>query len=183
MSFKMPVPGMHDDMYARSPFLTGIRACECVSVTGTKLCCGEHGRGPDCVLILSFLRFFSLINLFTLYPNVRPPFFSVPRLTDPLPLSSEEGGAPLGIICPTHTHQVTVGLGAFSPTEATQGSPVKGTESIGRQQNQGQSQLQLLGNPYENQAAHLLHMCRGARSSPCHSLIVVQSLGGPKGQG
>jgi hypothetical protein len=54
---------------------------------------------------------------------------------------------------PTLAHQVTAGLGTFSPTEARQGSPVKGTGSLGRQ-----LLLQLLRDSHQEQAAYLLHM-------------------------
>jgi hypothetical protein len=68
---------------------------------------------------------------------------------------------------PTLAHQVTAGLGTSSPTEARQGSPVRDMGSTVRQQSQEQPQLQLLGNPQEDQSSHLLHMSDWARSRPC----------------
>jgi hypothetical protein len=65
---------------------------------------------------------------------------------------------------PTIAHQVAAGLGAFSPTEARQGDPVRRTGSIGRLQIQGQLWLQLLPDPHEDQTAHLLHMRSGEGS-------------------
>jgi hypothetical protein len=62
-------------------------------------------------------------------------------------------------INPPLAYQVAVGLGQSSPIEAGQGSPVRGKGSKGRQQSQ--RQLLLLGVPHEDQASHLLHMCRG----------------------
>lgn len=62
-------------------------------------------------------------------------------------------------------HQVTAGLGAFSPSEARQGGPVK--------ENQIHRQAADLGtapvawDPREDRAACLLYMCRGPRSSQC----------------
>jgi hypothetical protein len=54
-----------------------------------------------------------------------------------------------------------------------------GTRSKGPQQSERQLPLQLLGTPHEEQAAHLLHMCKGPRSSP-FVLSVFESLHGHK---
>ena len=45
----------------------------------------------------------------------------------------------------TLAYQVAAGLGAFSPTETRQGSPVRGKESKGMQQSHGQTLLHLYG--------------------------------------
>jgi len=52
------------------------------------------------------------------------------------------------------------GLGISSPTEARQGSPVRGTGSTGRQQNQARSATTVVEVLHEDQAVHLLHRCR-----------------------
>jgi hypothetical protein len=63
----------------------------------------------------------------------------------------------------THTHQVTAGLGASSPTEARQGYPFRGSGSKDRQacnKLMGRQPLfQLLGEPHKDQVTHLLHRC------------------------
>jgi hypothetical protein len=68
------------------------------------------------------------------------------------------------------TYQVVAGL-VTSPTEAIQSSSVKGKESTGRQQNQRQPLFLLLEVPHEDQAVHLLHMCRGTRLVPAWCLV------------
>jgi hypothetical protein len=47
------------------------------------------------------------------------------------------------------------------------GSPTRRKGSKGSQQSQKQPRFQLLGDPYEDQAAYLLHMRRGPGSIPC----------------
>ena len=66
----------------------------------------------------------------------------------------------------TLAHLVTEGVGSSSLTEAKQGIQVRAPESTGRQQIQGHPLLQFLRDQHEDQAAHLLHMCKGPRSSP-----------------
>jgi len=58
---------------------------------------------------------------------------------------------------PQPWHINFAGLGASSPTEASQGSPVKGMGSAGRQLET--APLQVLEDLHEDQAIHLLHMC------------------------
>ena len=76
--------------------------------------------------------------------------------------SSGRVEAPPGF-SPTLTHQVSAGIKTSSPTDARQGSPVRGTYFTNRQQ--------LLGDPHGDQAACLLHMCRGPLSSCVCSFI------------
>jgi len=99
-----------------------------------------------------------VINVFvySLYIPVSAPLFSQPpphTVPPPIPsFSPEKGEAPLGIT--PLAHQVTVGLGPSSSTETRQCLPVRRMGSTGS----GQPSLQLLGDPPEGQAAHLLHM-------------------------
>ena len=60
----------------------------------------------------------------------------------------------------TLAHQVTAGIGESFPTEARQGSSVRGTGSKNRQQIHGQLQFQLFGDQHEVHAAYLLHLQR-----------------------
>lgn len=75
--------------------------------------------------------------------------------TSPSPLRREDNPH-----CYQHTlaPHVTAGLGASSPTATRQGSPAK---------SQNQPLLHLLGDPHGDHVAHLLHICRGPRSSVC----------------
>jgi hypothetical protein len=52
-------------------------------------------------------------------------------------------------------------LGASSPTEIRQSSPARKTYPRYRQQLLGIVPVPVVGNPHEDQAAHLLHMSRG----------------------
>ena len=83
------------------------------------------------------------------------------------------------------THQVITGLEKSFPTEARQGSPVSKIESIGRQQTQGQPLLQLLGEHIKKACTSATYVHEGemGRSSPNALLLVVQSLGAPRGPG
>ena len=47
------------------------------------------------------------------------------------------------------------------PTETQPDSPIRGKGSKYRQQSQRQTLFQMLGDLHEDQAAHLLQMCRG----------------------
>lgn len=66
-------------------------------------------------------------------------------------------------------HQISAGLGTSPPSEARQGNQVKGMRSTSRKQIQKHLILHLLWDSHEDQAVHLLHMCRGleARCSQC----------------
>jgi hypothetical protein len=115
--------------------------------------------------------FFSLINLLYTPISIPPPPSALSRSSSPSPpplspLRSEKCEASFGYY-PILTHQVTAGLGAFSPAEASQSSSARGMESRGRKQIQGQPPHQLLGDPHEDQATHLLHVRREPNSSPC----------------
>lgn len=124
------------------------------------------GRGR---IISFFFFFFSLIYLFTVHSIAGPPSLpSYPAHSHtPLPPSSLRRGTHPCIhqtheYLPTLTHQVIAILGTSSPTEGAQGKALRRTGSTGRQQNQGQTLLQLLRDLYEDQAAFLPYMCRGA---------------------
>jgi hypothetical protein len=58
-----------------------------------------------------------------------------------------------------------VRLDAASPAEAQQGSPVGRTTALGI------APTPFDRDSHEDQAVHLLHMCRESRSSPCMFLI------------
>ena len=62
---------------------------------------------------------------------------------------------------PTLAHKVITLLCIPSLTEIRPGNPVRRTGSTDKQNIRGQSLLQLLGETCEDQAAHLLHVCRG----------------------
>ena len=70
---------------------------------------------------------------------------------------------------PSLAHQIVIGLGAFSPTEARQGSLVRGKGSKGKQQSQSQLLLQLLEDPHGDHAAQLLHIYKRPRLEPMHA--------------
>ena len=73
------------------------------------------------------------IHLFTysLYIPMAPDFTG-PLPHSHLPFTPEKSEVPRSV--PTLAHPVSAGLGAFSPTHARQGSPVRGTEFTDRQQ-------------------------------------------------
>ena len=66
-------------------------------------------------------------------------------------------------------YQAILGLGPSYPTEARQGGPVREAGSTGRQASNTfrDSPTSVIGEPYEDSAAHLLHICRGPRSNLC----------------
>ena len=66
---------------------------------------------------------------------------------------------------PALGHQFEAELSSSSPTEAQPGSLTRGRGSNGRAQSQRWPPFQLLGEPHEDQGAHLLQMCRGPMSS------------------
>ena len=66
----------------------------------------------------------------------------------------------------TVEHQVKAGLSTFSPTEIGWGTPARGRRFYVRQQSQRYPLIQLLVDPHEDQATHMLQMCMGPRSSP-----------------
>jgi hypothetical protein len=83
-----------------------------------------------------------LIYLFLHFTSwSKPPS---PLGISPTPLLWERGGCPG--YQPILAHQVTARLGTPFPTEARQGSPVRGLGSTGRQQSQGQPPVQLLAD-------------------------------------
>lgn len=76
--------------------------------------------------------------------------------------------------------QVTAGLGTSSPIEARQNSPLRGTGSTHWEQSEGKPSLQVLGNPHEDQAVHLVHMCGVLRSRACMLFVGVSVSEGPQ---
>ena len=62
--------------------------------------------------------------------------------------------------------------------KASQGRPVRGTGSIGRQKNYGKSLFHWLGDPHEDK---LLHMCRGLSLTLICSLVGGSVSGSPQG--
>ena len=62
-------------------------------------------------------------------------------------------------------HILLVGL-STSLSEAPSGSPVRERISNGGQQSQRHVLFKLLGYSHEDQAEHMLQVCRGPRSSP-----------------
>jgi len=62
-------------------------------------------------------------------------------------------------------------LGTSSLTEARKDSLAMEKESKGPQQSQRQPLLQLLRDPVEEQAVHLLRMCKGPRYSHAYSEV------------
>ena len=124
----------------------------------------QQAPAPGLRFFMKSTFFFFSPNIFfkfTLQSDYIPPFPSSTSLQTspfitPLP-SPQRRGAPPGYH-PALGHLVPAGLGTSSPTEAQPGSPGRGRGSNGRQQSQRQPLLQLLGDPHEDQAAHLLHM-------------------------
>ena len=133
--------------------------------------------------ILYYGLTFLLNNLFIywLYMPLSAPF--PPRtplcrssLHSPLPFSFEKGSLTSGNTpSPMYTDQVT----ATHPLPVRPGkvAQLREPEPLeGRQEIQGQPLLQLLGAVHRDQAAHLLHICRGPRSKP-YWLLVGSSAG------
>lgn len=80
----------------------------------------------------------------------------------PFPLSSEKEKAPSG--APGISSLSRTKLDLFHWDLTRQSS--RGRGFSGGQQSQRQSLCQLLGDQHDDQAAHLLQMCRGSRFSP-----------------
>ena len=113
------------------------------------------------------------MNLFIhfTFPS-QSPFLLSSKSPPHYPLSHSPLSFPLETLLregrqPTLAYQVLSGLNASSLSEARKSSLARGMRSKGSQWSQRQPPLQLLGDPHEDQAAHLLQMCRGPRSSPC----------------
>jgi hypothetical protein len=82
-----------------------------------------------------------------------------------LPFSSEKGKHPW--VPPHLGHLVAIGPSSSSPINIPSPQVVHLGERIQCQElTQRQVPLQLLGDPHEDQAAHLLEMCKVTRSSP-----------------
>lgn len=111
-----------------------------------------------------FLFFKFTLHTFSLIAPI-PPLFSVPPLQIFPPTGPSSSPQRMGALLGYHLtlgHPVLVGLGASSSTEAQPGCSVRGRGSKGRKQRQKQPLLHLLGVSHEDQAAHLLQMCRGS---------------------
>ena len=105
-----------------------------------------------------------LINLFIVFTyQIQSPLSFLSSSTLPHPLSHYT--LPCSGYQPTLAHQISLGLSTSSPTEAREGILTRRKGSKGRQQRE--FPLQLLENLREDQAAHLLNMRKGPRSSPC----------------
>lgn len=113
---------------------------------------------PNCVILVLLL--FILIYLLSILTTASSPSSPIPS---PSPQKREASHG----YQPDLTCQIIVRLGASSSVEVRQSNPVRGKGSKGRQQSQRQVQLLLLGVLHENQAAYVLHMCRGTRPVPC----------------
>ena len=77
----------------------------------------------------------------------------------PIPFLLREGWSPSWVF-PTLAYQVSAGLDASPPTKTRQNSPARKPHPIDRQQLLRWALLHLSHDPYEDQAAYLLHMCR-----------------------
>jgi hypothetical protein len=108
-----------------------------------------HTNDHSCHLFIYSL-YIHITALSSSPPSPPPPHKTLPSIP-----CTEKGEDPTGLQ-PSLPHQVTARLGTSSPIDARQGSTVLGTGSTCRQE--------LLGDSCEDQAAHLLHKCRGPRS-------------------
>jgi hypothetical protein len=88
----------------------------------------------------------------------------------PLTHSPLRRGTPSTKPSPNSAPKITEGLGTSSSTEAKQSGPLREMGSTDRQQNQGKLLLLLLGDPHEDQAAHLLHRCWVLGPAHAHTL-------------
>jgi hypothetical protein len=100
----------------------------------------------------------------TPFPSYPYSYKSISPL--PSPLLLREGRYPFGYY-PTLSYLVLVGLGIYSPTEAQPCCPCRRKGIQRQEKRQTQPLLHWLGVPHEDQAAHLLQLCRGHRFSPC----------------
>ena len=126
-----------------------------------------------------------LILLFTYVASCSlPPFKSPPPTFLPHPLSPSplRGWPPLGYLLALE-HQVSVGLGTSSSTEAKTRQPSQKIISHIQATALGIAPAPVVQDTHENQAAHLLHMCGEAQVQPMYALwLVVQSLRAPRDQ-
>ena len=110
--------------------------------------------------------------LFNLHPNLSSatssPLNSTLTNSSSIILSHspQRRGSPFWIY-PTLEHLIPAGIRISFPTEAQPGSPGIEGDSVAGNRGKKQPPLQLLGDPHEDQAAHLLQMFRGPSSSLC----------------
>jgi len=81
----------------------------------------------------------------------------------------------------TCMYAVTAGLGISSLTETRQEGPFREMGSPDKQQSQRQTLLLLLGDPHEDQTAHLINACGDPRYHHVHSLVGGSVSGRPQG--
>jgi hypothetical protein len=132
-------------------------------------------RPPGCLPTLAFHSSAALgksFPTFTLHPHWS---LSSPTLSS-RPILQSQATCPLkrrssSEYHPTLSHHVIARQEVSSPTEAKQGISVNGMGHTGRQHSQGQPQFQLLGEPHEDQAAHLFHIWGSVRPTHACSLI------------
>jgi hypothetical protein len=99
----------------------------------------------------------SSLNLYTyLYNILFPP---------PMKFYPQNPSSPTFLSHSLLRREGNSGLGTSSPTEARQGSPAIGKEREARESEQ--PLLHLLKGPNGVHDAHVLYICRGARSAPC----------------
>ena len=132
-----------------------------------------------CLFVHSFIHSFILQpNIIPSSPLSTPSYKFFPHSTLPFPFC--KGEATLLVSSPTSPScsplPSPLWFCLMSPQDYVHPPPLRPDRAAhlgaqdpyaGRQQAQGQPLLQLLGNLHEDQAAHLLHICREPRSSLC----------------
>lgn len=124
-------------------FSTAILLLERLGLCSRLCCVVRNGTTEDSLFLLSELYFFISLFIYARYILIAAPSSSWFPLTQPLPRSSPplplRRGRPTPGYQPILGHQVTPGLGTFSPIEARQGGLVR-TGFTGRQLSQSKPQ-------------------------------------------